>query len=68
VVLGEDRYYVLGDNSSISEDSRTWGARLSISTKSLLGKPLAVIYPARAKTIFGTRFQIPDFARIRYIR
>ena len=25
VVLGDSEYYVLGDNSSISEDSRTWG-------------------------------------------
>jgi signal peptidase I len=68
VVLGEDNYYVLGDNSSISEDSRTWGPRLPVHANSLLGKPLAVIYPPRMKAIFGVRFQIPDFARIRYIR
>jgi signal peptidase I len=68
VVVGDDAYYVLGDNSSISEDSRTWGQGSPVLSNSLLGKPLAVIFPARTGTLFGHRFQIPDFGRIRYIR
>ncbi|MCC6125543.1 MAG: signal peptidase I [Pirellulales bacterium] len=68
IVLGGDEYYVLGDNSPISEDSRTWGRHAPILCNSLLGKPLAVIFPARSDSFFGRRFQIPDLGRIRYIR
>jgi hypothetical protein len=68
IVLGDEAYYVLGDNSSISEDSRTWGPNSPVLSNSLLGKTLAVIYPARSCTISGRRFQIPDLGRIRYIR
>ncbi len=67
-VMGDESYFVLGDNSSISEDSRTWGPYAPVLYNSLLGKPLAVIFPARSCTIFGRRFQIPDLSRIRYIR
>jgi signal peptidase I len=66
--LGSDSYYVLGDNSPISEDSRTWGRTSQIVSNSLLGKPLAVIFPAQSCQPFGRRFQIPDLRRIRYIR
>lgn len=40
--LGPDEYYVLGDNSCCSEDSRSFGP---IRRSSILGKPFAVIYP-----------------------
>jgi signal peptidase I len=68
VELGGEEFYVLGDNSSISEDSRTWGKSSPVLSKSLFGKPLAVIFPAKISTVFGRQFQIPDFGRIRYIR
>jgi signal peptidase I len=67
-VMGDDSYYVLGDNSSISEDSRTWGKLSPVLSNSLLGKPLAVIFPARNYIIGGRQFQIPDWGQIRYIR
>jgi signal peptidase I len=66
--LGEDEYFVLGDNSPISVDSRNWGPGRAVSHKLLLGKPLAVHYPSTMVDIGGRRFQVPDIGRIRYIR
>jgi len=37
--LGHDEYYLLGDNSPISIDSRIWGG---VGNRMLLGKPLGV--------------------------
>ena len=37
--LGDDEYYLLGDNSPISIDSRSWGG---VSGRLLLGRPLGV--------------------------
>src|SRR5208337_1399841 len=45
-VVGADVYFVLGDNSPVSEDSRTWTENRFVSLKSLVGKPFVVIYPA----------------------
>lgn len=39
VTLGEDEYYLLGDNSPVSLDSRVWG---SVSGKLLIGQPVGV--------------------------
>lgn len=36
VILGQDEYYLLGDNSPISIDSRSWGG---VPARWLLGKP-----------------------------
>lgn len=41
-VLGPEEYFVLGDNSGNSEDSRFFG---SISRQSIRGRPLAVVWP-----------------------
>ena len=38
--LGSDEYFVLGDNSPISDDSRSWPAGHGLQRKLLLGKPL----------------------------
>lgn len=68
--LGEE-YFVLGDNSPVSLDSRSWpdGA---VPAKLLLGKPFVVHLPSRPGTLrLGKReltVRIPDFARMRYIR
>jgi len=39
VTLGPDEYFVLGDNSPISDDSRTWPLGPAVPAKLLVGKP-----------------------------
>ena len=68
VRLGGDAYYVLGDNSPISEDSRTWSGGPALATKLLLGKPFLVPFPARHVKIGPWHFQVPNPAGMRYIR
>ena len=66
-----DEFFVLGDNSPVSLDSRSWpdGA---VPAKLLLGKPFVVHLPSRPGTLrLGKRelsVRIPDFGRMRYIR
>jgi signal peptidase I len=66
--LGEDEYFVLGDNSPISEDSRTWRDDRFARFKSMVGKPFVVIVPSCEFSLGGWHIQVPDMARIRYIR
>ncbi len=66
--LGEDEYFVLGDNSPISEDSRTWPEGPAVAAKLLVGKPLLVHYPSQPWVLGERVFQVPDPAKIRYIR
>jgi len=66
--LGPDEYFVLGDNSPASDDSRSWPSGPGVPSEMLIGKPLAVLFPARSAGWFGVRFQLPDLPRIRYIR
>ncbi|MCI0463594.1 MAG: S26 family signal peptidase [Gemmataceae bacterium] len=44
VHLGEDQYFVLGDNSRNSRDSRVWG---TIPGHNLIGKPFIILPPGR---------------------
>jgi signal peptidase I len=67
-VLGAEEYFVVGDNSPVSEDSRTWTEDRFVSPKSLVGKPFVVIFSARDIPLGGWRIQVPDLTRIRYIR
>jgi len=66
--LPDDAYFVLGDNSPISEDSRSWPAPSFVPAKLLVGKALVVHFPARRVHVGPWRFQVPDPTRIRYIR
>lgn len=69
--LGADEFYVLGDNSPVSIDSRSWDEP-AVHRDHLVGKPFMVHLPSQQGelTLFGqTRHvRIPDFSRVRYIR
>jgi len=66
--LADHEYFVLGDNSPVSEDSRTWPERGAVDAKLLLGKPLAVLYPAQDVEWGAWHFQVPNPGQMRYIR
>ncbi len=66
--MAEGEYFVLGDNSPISEDSRSWAEGPGVSSELLLGKPLIVHFPARSVRWGRWEFQVPELAKIRYIR
>jgi len=59
---------MLGDNSPVSEDSRTWPEGPAVPARLLVGKPLFVHFPAKRVQIGNWVFQVPDPARIRYIQ
>ncbi len=67
VQLGPDEFFVLGDNSPVSEDSRTWPAGPAVPATSLVGRPLLVHFPLRNVRLGPWEFQVPDPARMRYI-
>jgi signal peptidase I len=68
VRLGKDEYFVLGDNSPISDDSRNWAAGPGVPWKLVVGKPFLVHLSGRRVGLLGGRFQVPDPREIRYIR
>ncbi len=68
VSLGRDEYYVLGDNSPGSDDSRTWAGGPGVAAAFLLGRPLLMHSPARRIRLGPLELQVPDPARIRYVR
>lgn len=41
-LLGSAEYFVIGDNASVSDDSRNWVPKSGLDAKLLLGKPLGV--------------------------
>ncbi len=75
--LGTDQYLALGDNSSNSEDCRSWGrpdgnwpgGRVPpcVDRSLILGKAVSVYWP-HGKNIPGTRLPfVPNFAKMRKI-
>jgi signal peptidase I len=72
VHLAAGQYFVLGDNSPCSDDSRFWPEGGAVPETSLVGKPFLVHLPTRVATweFFGWSWQtrVPDLARIRWLR
>lgn len=66
--LGDDEYFVLGDNSPLSEDSRAWEDSPAVPEELLVGRPIVVHIPSRRAVWGSLQLQIPDTNRIRYIR
>ena len=68
--IGADSYFVQGDNSPVSSDSRSW-PNPTVPHRLLVGKPFVVHLPSKPGklTIGGIQLpiRIPDFDRIRYI-
>jgi signal peptidase I len=70
-VLGPDEFFVLGDNSPVSNDSRFWEKSPVVRGDRFLGKPFLVHLPGQvcALRVFGRPLGwIPDPREIRYIR
>jgi len=66
--LKAGEYFVLGDNSPISLDSRTWPEGAAVPAMLLVGKPLLVHFPVHRVEWGDWIFQVPDPRKIRYIR
>lgn len=69
--VGQNAYFVQGDNSPVSSDSRSWPDP-EVPHKLLVGKPFVVHLPSKPGKVtiggFQLPIRIPDFSRIRYIR
>ena len=71
VKLGDDDFFVLGDNSPISNDSRFWSEGPVVPGPMFVGKPFLVHLPGQVVPlkVFGRSVcWVPDPRRIRYIR
>ncbi len=79
-ILEPDQFFMCGDNSPKSEDSRLWGdphpivaahgmtAPFIVERRLLLGKAWVVYFPAPYRLTEDTVGVIPDFGRLRFIR
>jgi signal peptidase I len=71
VQLRDDEYFVLGDNSPVSNDSRFWSEGPVVRGALLVGKPFLVHLPGEVvplEVLGRSVCRVPDPRRIRYIR
>ena len=80
VVLGPDHFFMLGDNSQESLDSRLWGTAhplvahqvdstpFVVNRSLLIGKAWVVYFPSPFRLSEKGPGVIPDFGRLRFIR
>lgn len=70
ITLGRGEYFMLGDNSGNSQDSRKW-PEPGVPEADFVGKPFLVHQPLRtARVTFGGRdrlFQTVDWSRLRWL-
>ena len=69
--LGDDDYFMLGDNSPVSHDSRRWD-EAPVHRSLLLGKPFLVHLPSKPGRLrVGDRemhLRLPDMERVRFLK
>jgi signal peptidase I len=65
-VLGPDEYYVLGDNTVESRDSRHWPQEAPVRGEYVMGRPV-LAWSAAEPAILGP-LRIPRWENLRYIR
>ena len=69
--LADDQYFVMGDNSPLSHDSRRWD-EAPVHQSLLLGKPFLVHLPSKPGRLrignYEMHLRLPDTERIRLLR
>jgi signal peptidase I len=69
--LGDDDFFMLGDNSPVSHDSRRWD-EAPVHRSLLLGKPFLVHLPSKPGRLrIGDRemhLRLPDMERVRFLK
>ncbi|MBA4187628.1 MAG: hypothetical protein C0467_06370 [Planctomycetaceae bacterium] len=70
ITMASDEYFMMGDNSGNSQDSRKW-PNAGVPEAEFIGKPFLIHQPLRpARTTFGGRerlFQTVDWSRLRWL-
>src|SRR5687768_2854613 len=79
ITLGPEEYFVLGDNSPLSGDARTWHAPINLPDEDLdvldgrvpgrflIGKAFFVYWPAGYRPVQSAPALVPNFGDMRFI-